>query len=708
MAAETTNSPQRELIEAIQLYGGQIAFRIPLTKTEDTCRLEGEVHRHVVPVILIHGIMGGNLRKKGSNEFAWRPNDLLTGTGMASAGLALFGELFNCHWITRQFGNAGSNIGMKPSKRQMHYSPDNTQIDQYSPKERDDQHSPKKDDKNNLPPDDWTVSGYNKDADKRQDHIPDDLTVSPFIGLDSVPASCTGQELPHHGGQKARWRGWGEVIWDDSIGYAVPLRQLEYWLGNRTIQHKATELWKKDGEKLSANVSLGKDIPKFPKGYKDAHKDDKYALSALSLVETLQIIGQNPKDWHEPVDKLFTTLNPASPQVPTEPLTEADLLKVQDVFLPVHAMAYNWLESNAESGKKTAERIRNLIKHYNDYTHMKCEKVIVLTHSMGGLVTRAMLHPELGNLQDKVLGVYHNVMPTVGAGMVYRRMRGGTGVHHPDGVLDNLSKYVTAHTFGWSTDEVQPVFGNAPSILEMLPMMEYGNNFAASEIDAHNWLQVKNGTNGPILASFPSTPTGDPLSEIYTQENVWWKLFIPEELNPAKNKHRNEKDELVLDGIDEAKIRVNEAHKNMRDFWTVHPKNSYATYGANGPKQAGGLEATPVGKGIFASYGRVCWTVVGGLPPGANRDPSTWKLVKSHPINRIEVCCPNGKQFELQMDEPIDYGEEMVPSFSAGMVKADYVWQQQGYDHAGSYGYTNNLKAALYSIIKIAGKGNYD
>jgi hypothetical protein len=55
--------------------------------------------------------------------------------------------------------------------------------------------------------------------------------------------------------------------------------------------------------------------------------------------------------------------------------------------------------------------------------------VIIVTHSMGGLLGRALLHPGYGNMLNdknvKILGIYHNVMPTMGAASAYKRMRFG-------------------------------------------------------------------------------------------------------------------------------------------------------------------------------------------------------------------------------------------------------------------------------------------
>ena len=83
------------------------------------------------------------------------------------------------------------------------------------------------------------------------------------------------------------------------------------------------------------------------------------------------------------------------------PLDESMLRQaVTGCWFPVHAMGYNWLRSNKKSGKEIAARIEALIKRYVDQGY-QCEKVIVVTHSMGGLVARALIHPDMGNLKEK-------------------------------------------------------------------------------------------------------------------------------------------------------------------------------------------------------------------------------------------------------------------------------------------------------------------
>src|ERR1700709_2729015 len=52
---------------------------------------------------------------------------------------------------------------------------------------------------------------------------------------------------------------------------------------------------------------------------------------------------------------------------------------------PVHAVGYNWLQSNDESAQYLADKIDAFMNYYRGRGY-QCEKVILVTHSMGGLV----------------------------------------------------------------------------------------------------------------------------------------------------------------------------------------------------------------------------------------------------------------------------------------------------------------------------------
>lgn len=59
----------------------------------------------------------------------------------------------------------------------------------------------------------------------------------------------------------------------------------------------------------------------------------------------------------------------------------------------------------------------------SDGRKRECNKVIIVTHSMGGLVARSacVLH----GAEGKVLGVIHGVQPSVGSPAAYWRMKAG-------------------------------------------------------------------------------------------------------------------------------------------------------------------------------------------------------------------------------------------------------------------------------------------
>ena len=51
---------------------------------------------------------------------------------------------------------------------------------------------------------------------------------------------------------------------------------------------------------------------------------------------------------------------------------------------PVYAFGYNWTDDSWENGKKLTKRIQEIINEAREITGL-CEKVILITHSMGGL-----------------------------------------------------------------------------------------------------------------------------------------------------------------------------------------------------------------------------------------------------------------------------------------------------------------------------------
>ena len=89
---------------------------------------------------------------------------------------------------------------------------------------------------------------------------------------------------------------------------------------------------------------------------------------------------------------------------------------------PVHAFGYNWTGDAALAGSKLVARIDEIIAEAKQVTG-RCEKVILISHSMGGLVTRAA--STLAGGEGKILGIVHGVQPAWGAAAAYWRIKAG-------------------------------------------------------------------------------------------------------------------------------------------------------------------------------------------------------------------------------------------------------------------------------------------
>jgi pimeloyl-ACP methyl ester carboxylesterase len=356
-------------------------------------------------------------------------------------------------------------------------------------------------------------------------------------------------------------------------------------------------------------------------------------------------------------------------------------------------MGYNYLQSNGQSAKKIAKRITDIIQMYKA-NGRQCEKVIIVTHSMGGLVTRALLHPEYGNIKDKILGVYHSVQPALGSAAAYKRVRTGFDAAS---ILD-VPGQVARRIMGKTGKEVTAVFANAPGPLELLPIASY----------PRGWLRVKAAHDDRLAMALPATsdeplkayheemrlhqslgvkkPTppaviGEPVYDIYGRNpKEWWRLLNPQWINPAKKPYAG------VDPYALAQTRIKLArdfHKNIKDLY--HP-TTYASYGAD-----------PLQK----TYGSVTWRA-DAFDLAAHGDPLTWTLESENAKGSIVVRTQANKLLTLNLAPPEESGDQTVPArASAGAVGGAH-FRQSGYDHQNSYNDDKVLASLLYSIVKIA------
>jgi hypothetical protein len=425
--------------------------------------------------------------------------------------------------------------------------------------------------------------------------------------------------------QKARARGWGEVFFGS---YGSLLQHLESRLNNTFFEGKLRQEWR-------------------------------------------DVVDVAPNIWG------------ADHRLPQQALAEEELKKVAaGCWFAVYAFGYNWLQSNGAGAKVIAKRINQIISDLNQSGY-ECNQVIVVTHSMGGLVGRALIHPDFGNLQDKVLGIVHGVMPSIGAPAAYKRMRAG---FEDTGMMSGPVESLAAKVAGNHGDEVTAVLANAQGGLELLPSESYGNG----------WLRVTH--HGRDLEAWPKQ--GDPYREIYKVRGKWYALFREEWINPSgiRPKQGGGTFERTCNYLDKARS----FHQTIAH--TYHP-NSYAHYGADPERRCFAEVVWEISKNCEDPTGWQNWPIVSDTGQGKV------ELVRWNFSNPDKAFAPLvGAAVPLSIHASIlpaaAPGDQTVPAKSAdhqlesGSFKG--VFRQLGYEHQSSYKETRAIASTLYSIVRIA------
>ncbi|MDR1889812.1 MAG: alpha/beta hydrolase [Zoogloeaceae bacterium] len=164
--------------------------------------------------------------------------------------------------------------------------------------------------------------------------------------------------------------------------------------------------------------------------------------------------------------------------------------------------------------------------------NLVCENVILVTHSMGGLVARLAAKIDQEGRQ-RILGVAHGVMPATGAATAYKRTRSG---------FEGASAVI----LGWDGADMMATMAYAAGPLELMPFPNYNANFdpyqTPEATPRKHWLRAchQDGRNNEISYDLG---TKDFMGSIYLsdEENVWWRLMKEELINPAGKEERAKK-----------------------------------------------------------------------------------------------------------------------------------------------------------------------
>jgi hypothetical protein len=126
---------------------------------------------------------------------------------------------------------------------------------------------------------------------------------------------------------------------------------------------------------------------------------------------------------------------------------------------PVYAIGYDWRQSNEISGAAVMERIAEIVDTES------AQRFILLSHSMGGLVTRAGLQNDTSGVADKLLGVCHIAQPATGAAVAARRMFTGA-TFGGDGVA-------MMALLGNNRQKFQTIISSLPGPMQLLPTQDF-------------------------------------------------------------------------------------------------------------------------------------------------------------------------------------------------------------------------------------------
>lgn len=351
-------------------------------------------------------------------------------------------------------------------------------------------------------------------------------------------------------------------------------------------------------------------------------------------------------------------------------LTKDASEKIWDNFYcPVHVHGYNWLASNGDAGQALAKDIKDIIAYWQSQTNpaYKCEQVILVSHSMGGLVTRAAVHKDFGgkvdaDIADKVVGIVHGEQPANGAAAAYHHCRNGYGG-------------ISGLVLGRNPGQVTAVFANAPGAMQLLPNQQYVSNGKRS------WLKARfDDASTPVM----QLPESDPYLEIYLHKDPWWRLTDPSLIDPLGN-------------MDDPWGTYTQNVTTVSDFHFAlstdyHPQ-TYVHYGADAKKHP--------------AYGDLVWNSGSGTgmteaelyasPPESGSNPVTVVSATSHLKAKFSIVDPGDVGYPQPGDETVPACSGEAPNLQGGgNIKQSF--RLTGFEHQAAYNNDTVRNCTLYAI----------
>jgi pimeloyl-ACP methyl ester carboxylesterase len=358
-------------------------------------------------------------------------------------------------------------------------------------------------------------------------------------------------------------------------------------------------------------------------------------------------------------------------------LTEADLEKHAAYYYPVYACGYNWLESCEASAALLRRRVERTIDFWSRRKRV-CDRVVLVTHSMGGLVARACAK----QIPDRILGVVHGVMPALGAPVGYRRIACGTERSSPgNDRIDNAKAECIADILGSRPESSMAVMATSPGVLELLPNHLY----------PQPWLHVNTVSrvhHKDVVRNIVQLPAGNPY-DFYRDTHSWYRMIDPRLADPAGKYVGGEEEvrSVIRIAVDSAE----RFHRQTLDTY-YHP-NTYAFYGAD-PEQL--------------SYGKIHWMA---------RDPGNGAVFTESNVRtaaRAGYGPGGGRRVRVEGHADLQFiparqdiaGDGTVPRQSGAgpQGKVRQVFDMRGFDHQGAFNHEAVLLLTQHLIAKLVQK----
>ena len=388
-------------------------------------------------------------------------------------------------------------------------------------------------------------------------------------------------------------------------------------------------------------------------------------------------------------------------------LTEPELDKLDNYYYPVWAAPYNWLGDPEEAVKELEKQISDVIAHYEKSKYFRHQdKVILVTHSMGGLIARRTAQKD----SSRILGIVHGVCPLTGAAVIYRRMRAG---QEGGGIVPIV--------MGDSQEEMTVQLGRSPGAFILAPTKDYPKH----------WLKAYMADKEDEQKLIFSLPEENPYTEIYAKmaDDVWWGMIEPEMLDPKGIMTGKDGKLTPRTAYDNAIEKAAKFHDTLKLF--AHPE-TYGFYGTDSEK--------------YRSFESVSWLLNPGynVPHTArpisklNADKASWKFFNDakgsmevtekysgcafvpvpDPDKPARSTTVNNRTFYDSKDISICFkitdsrdtlGDGTVPACSGEMLyklqpPPKEVIGFPGYDHQSAYDDKNVYRATIYFIARIVQK----